>query len=100
MKKTLIALSAALAASAIPTIASAQLAFNAGVVPDYRYRGISQSRLKPALQGGVDFTQGGLYLGAWGSTLVLPASALAMVPASLIHLIEDAQAPRYRPPCV
>lgn len=69
MKKTLLALSAALAASAIPTIASAELAFNAGVVTDYRYRGISQSRLKPALQGGVDFTQGGLYLGAWGSTI-------------------------------
>jgi uncharacterized protein (TIGR02001 family) len=69
MKKTLIALSAALAASAIPTIASAELAFNAGVVTDYRYRGISQSRLKPAVQGGVDFTQGGLYLGAWGSTI-------------------------------
>jgi uncharacterized protein (TIGR02001 family) len=69
MKKTLLALCAALAASAIPTIASAELAFNAGVVTDYRYRGISQTRLKPALQGGVDFTQGGLYLGAWGSTI-------------------------------
>lgn len=69
MKKTLIALSAALVASAIPTIASAELAFNAGVVTDYRYRGISQSRLKPAVQGGLDFTQGGLYLGAWASSI-------------------------------
>ena len=27
------------------------LSFNAGVVTDYRYRGISQTRLKPAAQG-------------------------------------------------
>lgn len=46
------------------------LSFNAGVVTDYRYRGISQSRLKPALQGGVDFAhKSGFYLGAWGSTI-------------------------------
>lgn len=29
--------------------------YNVGAVTDYRYRGISQSRLKPALQGGIDF---------------------------------------------
>ena len=46
------------------------LSFNAGVVSDYRYRGISQSRLKPAAQGGVDFAhKSGFYLGAWGSTI-------------------------------
>ena len=46
------------------------LSFNAGVVTDYRYRGISQSRLKPALQGGADFShKSGLYLGAWASTI-------------------------------
>jgi len=46
------------------------LSFNAGVVSDYRYRGIfSQTRLKPALQGGLDYTSGGFYLGAWGSTI-------------------------------
>ena len=31
------------------------LSFNVGAVTDYRYRGISQSRLHPALQGGADF---------------------------------------------
>jgi len=63
---------AALSAVAMPSIslaADSSVAFNAGVVTDYRYRGISQSRLKPALQGGVDFTAGAFYLGAWGSTI-------------------------------
>lgn len=68
MKKTLIAL-AAVAATAVPAIAQADLAFNVGAVTDYRYRGISQTRLKPALQGGVDYTNGGFYAGAWGSTI-------------------------------
>ncbi|MDB5883085.1 MAG: hypothetical protein JWP43_2963 [Ramlibacter sp.] len=46
------------------------LSYNVGVVSDYRYRGISQSRLKPALQGGIDFAhKSGFYLGTWGSTI-------------------------------
>jgi uncharacterized protein (TIGR02001 family) len=46
------------------------LSYNVGVVTDYRYRGISQSRLKPALQGGADFAHSsGFYLGTWGSTI-------------------------------
>jgi uncharacterized protein (TIGR02001 family) len=46
------------------------LSFNAGLVTDYRYRGISQSRLRPALQGGADFAhKSGFYLGAWASTI-------------------------------
>lgn len=69
MKKSLLALSVVLAAGAVPTAAFADLAFNVGAVSDYRYRGISQTRLKPALQGGVDFSSGGFYLGAWGSTI-------------------------------
>jgi uncharacterized protein (TIGR02001 family) len=63
---------AALSAVAAPSIslaADSSVAFNAGVVTDYRYRGISQTRLKPALQGGVDYTAGAFYLGAWGSTI-------------------------------
>lgn len=71
MKKSLLALSVALAATALPTVSMADdgVAFNVGVVSDYRYRGISQSRLKPAVQGGLDFTKGGLYLGAWASSI-------------------------------
>lgn len=48
-----------------------QLSYNASVVTDYRYRGISQSRLDPALQGGMDYsnTPTGLYAGTWLSTI-------------------------------
>jgi uncharacterized protein (TIGR02001 family) len=46
------------------------LSYNVGVVTDYRYRGISQSAKKPALQGGVDFAhKNGFYLGTWASTI-------------------------------
>lgn len=68
MTKNTLAFAAALACL-LPVAAQADLAFNVGAVTDYRYRGISQTRLKPALQGGVDFTSGGLYLGAWASTI-------------------------------
>ena len=73
MKKTLFAVAATLAITALPSVSYAEdspLSFNVGLVSDYRYRGISQTRLKPALQGGVDFAApGGFYLGAWGSTI-------------------------------
>ncbi len=47
------------------------VSFNAAVTSDYRYRGMSQSRLKPALQGGADYTHGpsGMYAGVWASTI-------------------------------
>jgi uncharacterized protein (TIGR02001 family) len=46
------------------------LSFNVGAVTDYRFRGISQTSLKPAIQGGADFAhKNGLYLGAWASTI-------------------------------
>ncbi len=55
-------------AAALP--AQAQVSFNAGATSDYRYRGISQTRLKPALQAGIDYAHdSGFYLGAWGSTI-------------------------------
>lgn len=44
--------------------------YNVGAVTDYRYRGISQSRLNPALQGGIDFAhKSGFYLGTWASSI-------------------------------
>ena len=61
--------------AAVPERAQAQepassVTFNIGVFSDYRYRGISQTRLKPAVQGGVDWSgPGGFYLGAWASTI-------------------------------
>ena len=59
------------AAALAPVAASAAdgFSFNAGAVTDYRYRGLSQSRLEPAVQGGADFTQGGFYVGTWASTI-------------------------------
>jgi uncharacterized protein (TIGR02001 family) len=48
-----------------------EVSFNASFVSDYRYRGISQTRLKPALQGGADYVNNptGFYLGTWLSTI-------------------------------
>jgi uncharacterized protein (TIGR02001 family) len=73
-KKSLALLAAALAAgTALPGPAFAAdttLAFNVGAVSDYRYRGISQTRLQPAVQAGVDFgLPNGIYLGAWASNI-------------------------------
>ena len=65
----------AMSAVALPAFADEPapadpLSFNVGVVSEYRYRGISQTRLKPALQGGVDYAApNGFYLGAWASTI-------------------------------
>ncbi len=84
MKKLWISSCVTLAAMGVNLSASAQtaaapakaaepeytLSYNAGVVTDYRYRGISQTRLKPALQGGIDFAHSsGVYVGTWLSTI-------------------------------
>jgi len=46
------------------------LTYNVGVVTDYRYRGITQSRNEAAVQGGVDYAhKSGFYVGAWASTI-------------------------------
>lgn len=65
----------ALGLSALALPAAAQqapdvdVAFNVGVTSDYIFRGFSQSDEGPALQGGVDFTSGAFYGGAWASTV-------------------------------
>lgn len=48
-----------------------EVSFNLAGVSDYRYRGISQTRLQPALQGGADYTHNpsGWYAGTWLSTI-------------------------------
>ena len=53
-------------ASAAP---SAEITYNLGLVSDYRYRGISQTRLQPAIQGGADLAYGDFYAGAWASNI-------------------------------
>jgi uncharacterized protein (TIGR02001 family) len=82
MNKLIIA--AALSAAFAANIASAeeaaapaatppdnQFAFNLGLTSDYRYRGISQSRLGPAISGGIDYTHNptGFYVGTWASSI-------------------------------
>ncbi len=69
MKSKVLGITGLVALMALPTVARADLAFNAGVTTDYRYRGISQTRLKPAVQGGIDYTNGGFYVGAWASSI-------------------------------
>jgi uncharacterized protein (TIGR02001 family) len=77
MKKILVPTLIALALGSVSGLAQAQaaapassLSFNVGAVSDYRYRGISQSRLQPALQGGLDYAdKSGFYVGAWGSSI-------------------------------
>lgn len=48
-----------------------EVSFNLALTSDYRYRGITQTRFKPALQGGVDYVNNpsGFYAGAWLSTI-------------------------------
>jgi uncharacterized protein (TIGR02001 family) len=69
MKKSFSIAAAACVLATAPGVSFADLSFNIGAVSDYRYRGISQSRLKPALQGGADYTNGGFYVGTWASTI-------------------------------
>lgn len=46
------------------------IAANVTVVNDYRYRGISQSNFKPAIQGGFDYAhESGFYIGNWNSSI-------------------------------
>ncbi|MBC7802675.1 MAG: hypothetical protein H7Y16_02275 [Candidatus Parcubacteria bacterium] len=96
MRKTFLAASFAAAAFAVPTFASAQAAApaaapasphtftgNMSLVTDYRFRGISQTFKKPALQGGFDYSHAsGFYLGNWNSNVSegagFPAANLEM----------------------
>ncbi len=47
------------------------VSYNVALTSDYRYRGVSQTRLDPALQGGADYSNNptGLYVGTWLSTI-------------------------------
>ncbi|QNA87823.1 hypothetical protein G4G28_03915 [Massilia sp. Dwa41.01b] len=48
-----------------------QLGYNVALASEYRYRGLSQTRFDPALQGGADYTHtpSGFYAGTWLSTV-------------------------------
>ena len=53
-----------------PEDAGSPIAANVTIVNDYRYRGISQSNFKPAIQGGFDYAhESGFYIGNWNSSI-------------------------------
>lgn len=83
MKRAILSLATVVAATALPGVAHADLAFNVGAVSDYRYRGISQTRLKPAVQGGIDYSIGGFYVGTWASTIKWIKDAGGDAPAEI-----------------
>src|SRR5678810_1312671 len=81
MRKSVLTLSV-VAALAAPGLASAQTAApaaapapspvtgNMTIASDYRFRGISQTYLGPAIQGGIDYAHAsGIYLGNWNSNV-------------------------------
>jgi uncharacterized protein (TIGR02001 family) len=77
MRKSILGLSAvALVAMSVPAFAQDEPApaltvtGNAAVVTDYRFRGISQTDKRFALQGGITVThESGFYVSTWGSSI-------------------------------
>jgi len=63
------AFAAALLTATGASAQSPEVSWNIGVVSDYVFRGVSQTDEEPAIQGGVDLTAGGFYVGAWGSNV-------------------------------
>jgi uncharacterized protein (TIGR02001 family) len=70
MKVLKLALCAATASLLMAGAASAQdVSFNVAATTDYVFRGYSQTDESPAIQGGVDATQGVFYGGLWASNV-------------------------------
>jgi uncharacterized protein (TIGR02001 family) len=69
--KLLLALLATSSAAFAQTAPAApEVTYNVGVVSQYRYRGLAQTKGQPALQGGVDYAnKNGYYVGAWASQI-------------------------------
>ena len=65
-----LATSSAAFAQTAPAAPESAIAYNVGVVSEYRYRGLGQTKGDPALQGGIDYTDAsGFYIGTWASTI-------------------------------
>lgn len=64
-----------IATGLVSTVAQAQsesaspFSGNVSITSDYRFRGISQNNLNPAVQGGFDYEAGPFYLGTWASNV-------------------------------
>jgi len=57
-------------AQATPAPEASPVTANVTVVNDYRFRGVSQSNQKPAIQGGFDYAhESGFYIGNWNSSI-------------------------------
>jgi uncharacterized protein (TIGR02001 family) len=57
-------------AQATPAPEASPVTANVTVVSDYRFRGLSQSNFKPAIQGGFDYAhESGFYIGNWNSSI-------------------------------
>ena len=53
-----------------PAPAASPITANITITNDYRYRGLSQSNFKPAIQGGFDYAhESGFYIGNWNSSI-------------------------------
>jgi uncharacterized protein (TIGR02001 family) len=73
----------AVAADAAPT-PEHSFTGNVTLASEYLYRGIAQTRGKPALQGGFDYAHSsGLYAGVWGSNISWISDGVAGASASL-----------------
>jgi uncharacterized protein (TIGR02001 family) len=82
---TLALASGAAMAQTAPAAPESTLSFNAGVVTDYRYRGISQSSRNPAVQVGADYAhKSGFYIGAWHSTIQWITDNSSYAPATTV----------------
>jgi uncharacterized protein (TIGR02001 family) len=57
-------------ATPAPAPEASPITANVTVVSDYRFRGLSQSNMKPAIQGGFDYAhESGFYIGNWNSSI-------------------------------
>jgi uncharacterized protein (TIGR02001 family) len=56
--------------------------FNIGLATDYVFRGVSQNKENPAVQGGIDLGYGIAYFGLWASNIDFGGNDLAFTPGS------------------
>ncbi|MDI7774806.1 TorF family putative porin [Asticcacaulis sp. EMRT-3] len=74
MKKTLLVAAVAISAlfaggAAMAQDAAGSLSYNLAVTSNYVWRGVSQTNDKAAIQGGIDYSKGLFYAGAWASNV-------------------------------
>ncbi len=74
-------------AESVTEVSPPGLTGNLGIVSDYRYRGISQTEGKPAIQAGLDYGHStGIYLGTWWTNISWLSDAGAGQVSSSVEL--------------